>query len=313
MIKVKRLMKPTSPVALLLGAAGLAFAMPAMAQEADEAATEEAPPAAAPAAEEPATEESQPTPAPDQPATAPPPSQPVVASPPALVPQPHRYPFAFQPRPAEPAEAQEPTTSWAPLRFAVALESRTTWLYDDGAKRMVGGKRPAAGGLSLQADVLRPRDNVAARIDLGLVTLSRSASMNGVSEQLKSNLVTLGLSLRYELLHWLAPYARVAGGLGWDKLTVADLHDRKLFGHGSVGAGLFLRSPGLHLWRGTRSPALALVGQVEGGYALASGSDFVLRSDGRSGSEKPIPTSDVPLGHVARNVPYLRVSLGLAF
>jgi hypothetical protein len=58
---------------------------------------------------------------------------------------------------------------------------------------------------------------------------------------------------------------------------------------------------------------LGLVGQLEGGYALASGSDFVLHADARSSSEKPIPTSDVPLGHVTRNVPYLRVSLGLAF
>jgi hypothetical protein len=195
------------------------------------------------------------------------------------------------------------------------MENRTSWLTDDGAQRVVGDKRAAASGLSVQADVLRPRDRVAVRLDLAWVKMSRATSSDDYRlwQQLKRQVVSLGISVRYDLLRWLAPYARFAGGLGWDKLTVTDLHDRKLFGQGSVGAGLFLRSPGLHLWHGTCGPAFGIVGQIEGGYALASGSDFVLNADGRSSSEHPIPTSAVSLGHVARSAPYLRFSLGLAF
>jgi hypothetical protein len=281
-----------------LASAGILFAVKASAQPADPSADQQQPDTSATA--QPAA---QPTPSPTPPQLPPPP--------PAY---PRSYPFTFQPKP-QPTEPQGPTTSWEPLRFAVAFEHRTSWLLDDGAKRLVGQKRPAGAGASLQADVLRPQEDLAVRLDLAWVSTSNSTYQGGSSlaEELKTNLFSLGVALRYHVRRWLAPFARVAGGLGWDKLTVADLHDRQRFTHGAVGAGVFLRSPALRLRQGTYLAHLGLVGSVEAGYAVASGSDFVLHADVPSVSEKPIPISEVHLGHEGRSAPYVRISVGLAF
>ena len=224
-----------------------------------------------------------------------------------------------QPRPAAQLTVPEgPVTSWDPLRFEVGLESRTTWLLDDGAKRLAGKHAPSGGGLSLQADVLRPNDQMAARLDLSWITSTANNYQDGygLSERLESNVISLGVSLRYNLLRWVGPYARLAGGVGWDKLTVGSgasrLHDRQIYGQGSAGAGLSLRSPGLRFSQSAWSPVVAIMGQIEGGFAVASGSDFNLQSS-PSDAEGAIPTTPVAIGHVARSAPYLRVSLGIAF
>jgi hypothetical protein len=212
-------------------------------------------------------------------------------------------------------EPEGPVTSWDPLRFAVAFESRTTWPLDGAQKRLVGKRAPMGAGLSVQADVFRPDANAAVRLDLGWTNTSVSQRVSGTSlqEQLDTDLFVLGASLRYEVFRWLAPFARLAGGLGRDKLVVVDMKDKQYFGQVTAGAGVFLRTPGLRLWQGSYAPFFGLCGQIEGGYALASGSDFSLHSSVPSSSPDPIPTSDVALGHAGRSAPYVRASLGLAF
>ncbi len=238
------------------------------------------------------------------------------------------WPSATQPAP-QPGLAMQPVVpevvpegpvaSWDPLRFEVALESRTTWPLDDAAKRLAGKRAQAGGGLSLQADVLRPNDRATFRVDLSWIATSTSnfQDSSNLPEKLDTNAISLGLSARYHLWHWFAPYARLAGGVGWDKLTVGDgsssLHDRQVFGQGSAGAGIWLRSPGLRLGQSRWAPRVGVVGQIEGGYALASGSDFSLQSSPGSSGSSPIPTSPVAIGHVSRSAPYLRVSAGIAF
>jgi hypothetical protein len=234
------------------------------------------------------------------------------------------WPYATQQSPrVRPApqltQPEGPVVSWDPLRFQVGLESRTTWLFDDGAKRLAGKRAPAGGGLSVQADILRPSDKVAARLDLGWVTTSNSTYQDttNLEERLETNVIALGVSARYSLLRWLAPYARLAGGIGWDKVTVGNgstsLHDRQLFGQGSAGAGLSLRTPGLRFWQSPTAPLVGAAGQIEGGYALASGSDFSLQSAPAGSAATPIPTNSVAIGHVGRSAPYLRITLGITF
>jgi hypothetical protein len=229
-------------------------------------------------------------------------------------PAPVSYPFTVQPKP-QPTEPEGPVFSWDPLRFAIAFESRTTWLSDNNAKRLAGRERPAAVGLSAQADVLNPQPDLAVRLDLAWLGNSETSYANdsSLSERLQTHLFSLGIALRYQVLRYLAPFARISGGLGWDKVTVADLHDRQYFAHGTVGAGLALRSPGLRLWQGDHAPLLGLVAHIEGGYVLGSSSDFVLHAHIPSSSDNPIPSSEVRLGQVERNAPYLRVSVGVSF
>jgi hypothetical protein len=290
--------RATRAALVLFTAVGLLVSMPAWAQPGDPSEQPQDPPGT--------DSQSEVQAAPAQP-------------PPLLAPvQPRGYPYAYQQKPrATPqlTEPEGPVTTWEPLRFAVAFESRTTWLFDSGAKRVAGERAAMGAGVSLQGDVFRPSEQIAIRLDLGWVTASHMSYLAGttLSEKLESNLFSLGASLRYHVLPWLAPFARLSGGMGWDKLTVAGLHDRQRFEQGSVGAGLFLRSPGLRLWQGPRSPALAIMGNLEGGYSLATGSDFALQAPSLSSSADPIPTNSVAIGHVGRNAPYLRASLGIAF
>jgi hypothetical protein len=311
--------------ALPLLAAGLLLSTPAAAQpEASEEPTAAPQPQPEPQGQPQPPTKPQPPPRPQpqpplpmQPLPLPPPQQLPPPWPPQAQPMPRQLPRAelAVPRPVRADELEGPVTSWDPLRFAVAFESRTFWPLDGAQKRLVGKRAPTGGGLSVQADVFRPDDRVAVRLDLGWTNNSTVQTWSGTSrsENIESDLFVLGASLRYHVLRWLAPYARVSGGLGRDRLTVVDMKDRQYFGQATAGAGVFLRTPGLRLWQGSFAPFFGLCGQIEGGYALASGSDFSLQASLPSSTPDPIPTSDVALGHVGRTAPYLRVSLGLAF
>lgn len=254
---------------------------------------------------------------------------PGATAPAALVPPP---PFPAQPQPPLPAplvddagsaqlsEPRGPVWSWEPLRYTVALEGRVTRPLDDGAKRVASEKWSPGAGLSVQADVLRPSADLAIRLDLGWTQAKHTSYQPdsyqygpSLREELETNVFQLGAHARYHVLPWLAPYLRLSGGLGRDKLTVGVMRDRQWFGQAAAGGGVFLRSPGLHLGRGRFAPLLGLVGSLEAGYTLATGSDFSVRASLPTSSDDPIPTSAVALGHVGRSAPYLRVSFGLAF
>jgi hypothetical protein len=237
--------------------------------------------------------------------------------PPAPPPAPAQYqpPSVAQPRRAPVFDTDMPVLTWDPLRFAIAAEGRTTWPIDGGAQRLASQRTVDSSGVSLQADVFRPLPRLALRMDAGWEKGSTTSlqSETSLEEHVDTNLFTLGASLRFDLLRWLSPYARLAFGLGWDKVTVAATKDRDVFEQGSAGAGLFLRTPGLRLWQGRWAPAFGLLLMVEGGYTVATGSDFVLKPTLASASGAPIPTNQVALGHVGRSAPYLRLAFGLAF
>jgi hypothetical protein len=337
MTKAMRTTLRAALAALPFLAAELVPAVPAWAQsEEDEGKAAESEPAEAQPAESESAEAPEaapaetpfevPTPAPAKLATPPAPPAPIfaplIASPPPLpgnVPPHVAYPY---PRPRKPvAEAEEsegPATSWEPFRFAVAVEGRGTWLFDKGAKRLTGARTTAAPGLSVQGDVFRAMDRVALRLDLGWVTDSHAQYQydqhgSQSQEKLERNLFWLGVSARYHVVKWLAPYVRLSGGIGWEKLTVAGMNDRQRFEHGAAGLGIFLRSPGIRPTSSSSVPFLGFVGQIEAGYAVAPGSDFVLSTSPASGNSAPIPTSSVAIGHAGRSAPYLRACLGLAF
>ncbi len=207
--------------------------------------------------------------------------------------------------------------TWESLPLGISLDTRTTWPQDDGTRRILGRKWSRSAGVSVSYDVLRLSDKLTASVDLGWSFASRSNNnvSSGDEEELRTHLLALGLSLRYHVLRWLAPYARVAGGMGWDKLTVGGdagrWQDSMSFAHGSLGGGLFLRSPGVPL--GLASLGVALMGSIEGGYFLAPASSLALAASSDPEIEHPIPSAAVPLGSMGRSAPYLRATIGLAF
>lgn len=215
-------------------------------------------------------------------------------------------------------QPQTRVTSWEPLRFAIALQGQAQWLRDDAAKRLAGTHAPTSAGVTAQAELLRPTPNVGLRLDLGWTTSSASNGQDvGRVQHLETDVVELGLSARYALFPWLLPYARVGGGVGWDKVTVgtgtASLHDHQRFGEGVAGGGIAVRSPGIRFWRSASAPYVGLTAQLEGGYRVASGSDFSLESSPAGRAEDTLPTSRVRLGRVDRSAPYVRLMAGVAF
>jgi len=225
-------------------------------------------------------------------------------------------PAVYEPAPELPST---PVATWDPLRFGLALEGKTTFPQDDAAKRLAGKRAPAGGGLSLRAEVLRPTSRITLELDLSwLITqTTQRREDDGLSQRLTSNAFSLGASLRYQILPWLSPYVRLAGGLAWDALKLSDdavdLHDRQIYGHGSLGGGLYFRSPSLRLFSATSTRRLGFLGRVEGGYLLAQGGEYSLHASLPAGDASPIPSSTVPIGKAERHAPYLRVSLGIAF
>jgi len=217
------------------------------------------------------------------------------------------------------ADPDTPAFAWTSSRFALAGEVRTTWPQNGAARRLIGKDAPVGGGVSLRYDALQPTSKLVASVDLGWASTSTSnGSASGTeSADLNTQLVSLGLSLRYHVFHWLAPYARVAGGIGWDKLIVStsdgQFQDERSFGHGSVGGGIFLRSPAVIPRPSSTWLSFALMGSVEGSYYLASSSSFALQSSPVAGVKSPVPTPGVPIGEVGRNAPYLRIAVGIAF
>jgi len=111
--------------------------------------------------------------------------------------------------------------------------------------------------------------------------------------------LSLGLSARYNLLRWLAPYARLAGGVGWDKLTLSggegSLHDRQFYGQGSAGAGISLRSPGLRFWQSPSAPFLGIMGQIEGAMLWRRAVILPCRPRPRVRRPMPSPQLQLPL------------------
>ena len=233
------------------------------------------------------------------------------------------WPYLYQPAPAPPLSAPTPpaTPIWSrePARFGVSLQQGTDWPRDAAARRLLGKKASASGGLALQWDALRLERIATLSLDLGWLTTKSTTEQDfsGLREELKTNSLSLGVSIRHYLRYWLAPYARVSGGMGWDSVTVgagaSDLHDRRVFGQGSVGGGLFFRSPRLRLGASASAPHVGLMAHLEGGYRLGTSSDFALKSTATNSTSTPIPLSPVAIGKVGHDAPYLRIAVGLAF
>jgi len=215
-------------------------------------------------------------------------------------------------------QSQAPTTSWEPLRFAIAAEIQTGWMLQDDARQLWGKRSPTGAGLSLSYDAPRVGRNTTVGLDLSWLATTVSTTNNlDLPQKTGTQIFDLGLSVRYDLFRWLSPYARVAGGMGWAALTMGspgfELRDRVLLYQGSAGAGLLVRSPAVRLSHSGRLPALAFVGRVEGGYTLGNATDFSLKLYSDGSNKDPIPVAPVSVGEVARRFPYLRVSLGVGF
>ena len=214
------------------------------------------------------------------------------------------------------SEPEVPAASWDPMHFALSAELRSVWIRQDDAQRLWGKQRLTSEGLSASYDALRIAGKMTLGLDLAWLS-TKVSSDAALSQNVSTQVFDVALSLRYEVLHWLAPYARIAGAVGWVDLSINqpgfELRDRDLVYQGSAGAGLFFRSPGLSLGRTKRSPRLTFVSRLEGGYTVGNTTGFSLKLHADGTSQNPVPVAPVSVGEVTQRFPYLRVSVGVAF
>jgi hypothetical protein len=222
-------------------------------------------------------------------------------------------------KPPETIHHRGPVLTWDETRFGIALEGRTLWLRDDAAKRLVGSATSEGNGVSLLADVYRLTEAIVLRADASWLASTAKTYQTGtsLSESLKTDVVAVGASVRYQMLRWLAPFLRVSGGVGWDRVSIhtnqGDLKDRQVFPSGTVGVGIFLRTPCLRFGETMPWLRVRLNLHVEGGYVLAGDSDFTLKPSQGATGQTAIPQSPVALGGASRSAPFGRASFGFGF
>jgi hypothetical protein len=224
-----------------------------------------------------------------------------------------------------PRQAPRPRTettivrSWDPLRFMVGAELRVVLPQNQAYRRAVGARDATGAGVWLGGELLRVHNRLTVDADLGYTLTESKQLQNGseLSQKLTSHVATLGASARFAIFPWLAPYLRVAGGLGWDTIAVTgsdELSDKQRYGFATAGGGIYVRTPGFHLFQGNPDgfqPHLGIMGRIEGGYMLAQSSEFSLHASTHAPS--PITTSDVAIGKVERSSPYVRATVGVMF
>jgi hypothetical protein len=154
---------------------------------------------------------------------------------------------------------------------------------------------------------------LAAELGWGVESESQTGLFAGV---VNTNLVTHtffgAASLRWQLLPWLQPQARLALGASavhMELTSFAEPTDRAnaLSPMGSLGAGVFLRTP-TRLFENARGElaSLSFGVLVEGGYALRGPVDFSLT---QQHGARQIPVSAAKLGELGLSGAYIRTSL----
>jgi hypothetical protein len=180
------------------------------------------------------------------------------------------------------------------------------------------------GGLLLGVDALHFGPSTPLNIEFSIAhgeTDSAGPLPSYISEaQLRRTDLALGVSLRHHVWSWLAPHARLAGALAFEKATVRG-RDFGSFATQErspavfLGGGLTFLSPAKRI-SPTRSylNSLALKVSIEGGYQWAPALDFqVPEREAAEDSDQNIRTAATPLGDLAQRGAYLRVVAGAHF
>ncbi len=205
-------------------------------------------------------------------------------------------------------------------RFSLALNADDVWYtaksFDLFSTNDVGG---TLGGSVGYAVWMKGPLSLSPELGVGADSQSASGLFGGAISSTKLQTVSYytGATLRYALLSFLEPEARIALGLSTIKADIypssgpGKLEEKSLSPFGSLGAGVTFRSPPAAL--GTRSGSLEslVIGlTVEGGYVLGGSVDL---SPTPSPAMGRIATQDARLGSLDRSGPYVRVGLGARF
>lgn len=220
--------------------------------------------------------------------------------------------------PAKPLPPEAPVAAYFDVGVVVQTNWNTNRAYDFFSDNDLLPK----GGLVIGVDVARSGAALFA-IDVNALftgTSSEGPLPNYISKgEMSETDLGAGLTLRYDLWSWLAPQARVGGGVALqDTLLLSpdfgDLRRKFTTGYLTLGGGIALTTPSQRLHR-TRSylNSLGLRIMVEGGYHLGQELEFSVKAKPINDSDAPNPIAQTTLGVLPQSGPYLRVSVHARF
>ncbi len=167
-------------------------------------------------------------------------------------------------------------------------------------------------GLSLDLDLVDVVEKTPLSVEAGWSTEARSETALGGQflTELSAQNLHGGLKLRHQLLSFLAPHVRLAGGATSlsAKYTVTggtaggEFESQKWLAFASVGAGVTATLPAPLVVR----PGLT----IEGGYLVSE--SMPLRLEPNSGAQS-LATSGAALGTLERSGPYLRFGIFIRY
>jgi hypothetical protein len=213
------------------------------------------------------------------------------------------------------------TSNAARSPWSVGAEVGPAWHHDGSYLPFVrnSAATPVAGLF-----VGRDLAHLGPRLTLGAELGWRTANAQGnVRQAFATTLTTHGvqaaLTLRVELLSWLTPYARVAGGASYLDASVEDGDGGTLSGgawapYGSAGGGVMLTSG--RWFDGIGAHTLRVAVSVEGGYQYVAPTAIAVSqpapADERAASDR-VASQSTALGTLDPSAAYLRVTVGLRF
>jgi hypothetical protein len=223
----------------------------------------------------------------------------------------------YRDEPARPVERRASAEEARP-DFSLALSLDSLFQDDPGYDLFDDDDVSSRLGLWASYDIARLAPGLTLAIEVGAGFESHEHAIwdDQLESELDSQTFSAGASLRYDLLSWLAPQLRAAGGVSLFQFELAggndmDFEDDAVSGFGSLGAGVLLHTPERLFENKQGGFASFQIGVlIEGGYALRSPVEVELESETPA---LAIPLEQASLGELTLAGPYIRSSLLVRF
>lgn len=205
----------------------------------------------------------------------------------------------------------------APSPWAVSLEAGARWHVDPAWDAVTSGEAVPFGGVSVARDLTRGR--LVLALDAGYTFAAGGRRVYQTwNTSLHEHAMQAGLSLRWRVLSWLAPYARLTAGAMYTTARFdADTTALDADGWtplGGAGLGVTVQTPGIFASGGDRVGRLAF--SVEAGMLLAPSQTLTVSPrppTDESLADDRLPTTGTRLGALNASAPYLRFAASLRF
>jgi hypothetical protein len=211
----------------------------------------------------------------------------------------------------------EPPLPLRPSRVRVMGDLGARWRLDTAHTAFDHARGGFAAGLALWVDLNNPDAPFVLGLEAGVTgTRSEDGLRSAYETSLGSVVSQVGIVARWQPFDWLAPYARVAGGFGYNTWRLSPYHGGDTLGAeafngvGTAGVGVLVQTPRIFRRAGWRGGRLLL--SVEGGMTFASDVDIAVGPAAGDADPELLPVEATSLGTVNASGPYLRVLVGLA-